>query len=334
MTASAAVTALAEATTLTGARLRAPISLSSRKSGRRIASRWAPRATKVTSLPLAARRAPKEPPPPPAPITTSRIEVSRHRACPPSWRDHHPAQYPALAQVVEGAAGFRQRAQLDRDRRHLAGLDQRDHLVRLRERADIAAHDGQGPQWKHRHRQREAAADQPDDDDGAALGHRTVREIERLVGAGEIDRGADTAAGCLDDRLARAGIGRIEGFRRPGRQRRGALATVDIGNKNWLIGEGAGELQAHHADTAEPDDQQRTGAQKTQRLLDGAVAGEARAHQGTGELRRDALDLEQIARVRHHHVGRIATIDGDAEGTRVIAHVLIAAGAKCAFTAA
>src|SRR6516165_4063987 len=39
----------------------------------RIAARWAPRATKVTSLPAFARAAPNDPPTPPAPITAIRI---------------------------------------------------------------------------------------------------------------------------------------------------------------------------------------------------------------------------------------------------------------------
>src|SRR5262249_59110278 len=39
----------------------------------RIAARWAPRATNVTSLPAFARTAPNDPPTPPAPITAIRI---------------------------------------------------------------------------------------------------------------------------------------------------------------------------------------------------------------------------------------------------------------------
>src|SRR5262249_445294 len=39
----------------------------------RIAARWAPRATNVTSLPAFARAAPNDPPTPPAPITAIRI---------------------------------------------------------------------------------------------------------------------------------------------------------------------------------------------------------------------------------------------------------------------
>ena len=59
MTASAAAISRASATTLTGLRCRLPSSLSSRRPPLRIASSWAPRATNVTSLPAAARRAPK-----------------------------------------------------------------------------------------------------------------------------------------------------------------------------------------------------------------------------------------------------------------------------------
>ena len=58
-TASAAAISRASATTLTGSRCRLPSWLSSRKPLWRMASRWAPRATNVTSLPAAASRAPK-----------------------------------------------------------------------------------------------------------------------------------------------------------------------------------------------------------------------------------------------------------------------------------
>ena len=88
-----------------------------------------------------------------------------------------------------------------------------------------------------------------------------VREGERLVGAGEIDRRADAAAGCLGDGLARAGVGRIEGLGRAELQRRLALGLVDVGDEDRLVGQRAGELQPHHADAAEADDQQRPGAQ-------------------------------------------------------------------------
>ena len=69
MTASAAETSPASAATLTGLRCSLPISLFRRRPELRIASRCAPRARKVTSLPAAARRAPKYPPTPPDPIT-------------------------------------------------------------------------------------------------------------------------------------------------------------------------------------------------------------------------------------------------------------------------
>ena len=40
-----------------------------------------------------------------------------------------------------------------------------------------------------------------------------------------------------------------------------ALAGVYIGNEDGLVGQGTRELQAHHADAAETDDQQRSRAQ-------------------------------------------------------------------------
>ena len=91
---------------------------------------------------------------------------------------------------------------------------------------------------------------------------------------------------------------------------------------------------AHHADAAEADDQQRSRAQVGQRLLDGAVAGEARAHQRAGDLRRDALHVEQVARMRHQHVRGVAAVHGDAERARRIAQVLVAARAQPALAAA
>ena len=51
-------------------------------------------------------------------------------------------------------------------------------------------------------------------------------------------------------------------------------------------------------------------------------------------LRRDALHVEQIARMRHQHVGGIAAVDGDAERAGRIAHVLVAARAQPALAAA
>ena len=117
----------------------------------------------------------------------------------------------------------------------------------------------------------------------------------------------------LHDGLARAGVGRVEGFRRAQLQRRLAFALVDVGGENRLVGKRAGELQPHHADAAEADDQQRPELQVGHRLLDGAVAGEAGAHERAGDARRDALHVEQVARMRHQHMRGIAAVDGDAE---------------------
>src|SRR5262245_42249666 len=120
--ASAVATSCALATTCTGLRCRLPSSLSSRRPLRRIASRCRPRATNVTSLPAVASRAPKYPPTPPDPITVIFIGAS-------SGRHHDAADDLAGAQVVERGARAHERAYFDRDRRHLAGFDEVQHLA-------------------------------------------------------------------------------------------------------------------------------------------------------------------------------------------------------------
>src|SRR5215468_1696634 len=125
MMASAAAMSRASATTSTGLRCRLPSSLSRRKPLRRIASRCRPRATNVTWLPAAAKRAPKYPPTPPDPITVICIGVS-------SGRDHDATDDLAGAQVVQRGACLGKRTHFDRDRRHLAGFDEVHHFARLR----------------------------------------------------------------------------------------------------------------------------------------------------------------------------------------------------------
>ena len=65
--------------------------------------------------------------------------------------------------------------------------------------------------------------------------------------------------------LRAPGIGRIEGLGGAQLQGRLALGGVDVGDEDRLVGQRAGELQAHHADAAEADDQQRPGPQIGQR---------------------------------------------------------------------
>ena len=46
------------------------------------------------------------------------------------------------------------------------------------------------------------------------------------------------------------------------------------------------------------------------------------------------VHVEQIARMRHHHMRGVTAVDGDAERSRRIAHVLVATRAQPAFAAA
>ena len=126
----------------------------------------------------------------------------------------------------------------------------------------------------------------------------------------------------------------IEGLRRAELEGRIALALVDVGDEDRLVRQRARKLQAHHADAAEPDDEKRAELQIGHRLLDGAIAGEAGAHERAGDGRRDALHVEQIARMRHQHVRGVAAVDGDAERAGRVAHVLVAALAQPALAAA
>ena len=65
------------------------------------------------------------------------------------------------------------------------------------------------------------------------------------------------AAGRLEQRLARARIGRIVGRRGAGLERRLALARIDVGDDRRMRKQRARERKAHHADAAQPDQQNR-----------------------------------------------------------------------------
>src|SRR5262249_3508111 len=178
---SAAAMSRGSATTTTGLRLRLPSSLSRRRPLRRITSRWGPRATNVTSLPAAAKRAPKYPPTPPDPITVICIGAS-------SGGDHGATEDLAGGQVVQRRACIGERTHLDRDRRHLAGFDEVQHFARFGRGTHVAAHDGERTQRQHRYGQGEAPTDQTDPDPrtafcdgrkGEGKGHTGPREVAR-----------------------------------------------------------------------------------------------------------------------------------------------------------
>src|SRR5262249_48158996 len=107
---------------------------------------------------------------------------------------------------------------------------------------------------------------------------------EGLVGTREVNRRPNAAARRLGDRPARTGTRSVAGLGRTKFQGSLTLGTIDIGNEDRLVRQRAGELEPHHADTTEADDEQGPDAQVGDRLLDGAVAREARTHEGAGDL--------------------------------------------------
>ena len=125
-----------------------------------------------------------------------------------------------------------------------------DHLARLGGGADVAAHDGQRAQGEHGHRQREAAADQADDDGRAALGHGGVRESSDLSEPAKSTAAPTPPPEALAMALRAPASAGSNASAAPSLQRGLALAGVDIGNEDGLVGQRARELQPHHADAA------------------------------------------------------------------------------------
>src|SRR5215475_7293690 len=159
-------------------------------------------------------------------------------------------------------------------------------------------------------------------------------EGKGLIGPRKVDRRPHTTTRRLGDCLARTGIPGVEGFGCTKLKGSLTLGMIDIGDENRFVGQRAGKLESHHADTTETDDEQRPDAQVGDRLLDGAVAGEARTHEGTGDLGCNALHVEQVARVWYADVAGIAAIDGNPERLWRIAQMLVAARAQAALAAA
>src|SRR5262249_56202526 len=77
--------------------------------------------------------------------------------------------------------------------------------------------------------------------------------------------------------------------------------------------EDASEPPSHHAPAAETDEQSRTAFGMTAEPLECAVGGQSGAHQRSGKARRQRRVVDQVARMRHHDVIRVAAIDGNAE---------------------
>ena len=220
----------------------------------------------------------------------------------------------------------------DRNRRDFPRARERHHLVRLVERSGHGAFDREHAQRKHRDRRRVGPAEQARDDDLAAFGQRACRKRERAVRADEIDRAVD-AAGRLEQRLAGVRVGGIVGGRGARLERRLALARIDVGDDRRIGKQRARKREPHHADAAEPDQQHGPALGMLGDALERRECREARAHVGAGERGGERRIIDQVARMRHQHMGREAAVDLDAEMTRRRAEILFTGAAGRALAA-
>ncbi len=162
----------------------------------------------------------------------------------------------------------------------------------------------------------------------AALGQAVEAELRGLGVADEIDHRADRAAGLLRQLLQRVGRAAVDGRERAGRLGGFALARIDIDHDGALAAHRLQERQRHQAEPAGAEDHDR-GVEIGLDLLQRAVGGDA----GTGIGRRgdgiEALQIQEILRMRHRHVIGIAAVAIDAERIRLDhAHVLVAGEAQ------
>ena len=102
------------------------------------------------------------------------------------------------------------------------------------------------------------------------------------------------------------------------------LLRIDVGNKRWLAKQYASQRQPHHPDAAESNEQDRSALGVTAQSFKGAIGGKPRAHQWTGERRRQRRMVEQITRVRHQYVSCETAVDGNAKMMMCGAHILFA----------
>ncbi len=98
--------------------------------------------------------------------------------------------------------------------------------------------------------------------------------------------------------------------------------------------DGAGELQAHHADAAEADDGDRLALEHVADFLQRGERGDARAHVGGGEAFGHAGCVEQVFRMGDEDVFGIAAGDLDADLARLGADVFLVTLAGGALAAA
>ena len=154
-----------------------------------------------------------------------------------------------------------------------------------------------------------------------------MRELQRLVGADKIAH-RQQAAGCFHDGLARLRVGRVVGFGRAGRDGGVSFLRVDIGDNRRRAEKSARNGKAHHADAAEPDQQNGTALRPAGMPLKSGVRGQAGAHQRPGKCRRQRRVVEQVARMRNKNMRGEPAIDRDAEVTMVRAQILFATAAR------
>ena len=139
------------------------------------------------------------------------------------------------------------------------------------------------------------------------------RKGHRFLVAGEIDDAVEAAFGLLDDALDDVGFGGIVGDRGAVLQRGLARRRAQIGDRDLLLEHGLRERQPHHADAAEPDQQQIALPRPVDQPLQRAIGGDAGAHQGRRLVDRQRIVIQQIFGVGHQHVAGETAVDGDAE---------------------
>jgi len=90
----------------------------------------------------------------------------------------------------------------------------------------------------------------------------------------------EAALGFPDDAFGHVCFRRIVGDRGTVMQRRLARGRTQIRDRDFLLEHGLREGKSHHADAAEPDQQQIALPRPIDQPLQGAIGGHAGAHQG------------------------------------------------------
>jgi hypothetical protein len=96
----------------------------------------------------------------------------------------------------------------------------------------------------------------------------------------------------------------------------------------------ARKREPHHADAAEPDQQHGPAFRMRGDALERRERGQARAHVGAGQRRGERRVVDQVARMRHQHMGGEAAVDLDAEIARRRAEIFLSRAAGRALAAA